>query len=43
MAPYGGPIEPKIALGGYPAPDEGIIRFLIIVSTDLMLIIVKNR
>lgn len=24
MALYGGPIEPKIALGGFPVPGEGI-------------------
>lgn len=24
MALYGGPIEPRIALGGYPEPEEGM-------------------
>lgn len=28
LASYGGPIEPKIALGGYPEPEEGITELI---------------
>ncbi|XP_037025848.1 NPC intracellular cholesterol transporter 1 homolog 1b [Bradysia coprophila] len=43
MALYGGPIEPKIALGGYPEPEEGELPNYRLATGVILTFLVNNK